>query len=59
MGLAIIVHGYGECPSAIDMSVSFLASARAGRLTVEAVAIRAGKTIAFVEGELRDDAGDT
>ena len=40
----------------IDMSTHFLAAAR-GKLTFEALIMRRGSKIAFVEGEARDAAG--
>lgn len=38
----------------IDMNVSFIAPARPGTLVAEGRIVRLGKTIAFLEGELRD-----
>lgn len=59
MGLAVVIQSRGELyPSTIDMNVSFLAPARAGRLVVEAAVVKLGKTIGFVEGELRNGAGE-
>jgi len=41
----------------IDMTVSFVAPARPGRLIGEGRIVHMGKSIAFLEGELRDDDG--
>lgn len=41
----------------IDLNVSFLAPAGVGKLVGEGRIVKLGKTIAFLEGELRDEGG--
>jgi uncharacterized protein (TIGR00369 family) len=58
MGPAALVMTEGRgFTSTIDMNVSFLAPAKAGPLFGEGKVIQLGKTVAFLQGELRDEAG--
>ncbi|KAA0021408.1 PaaI family thioesterase [Antrihabitans cavernicola] len=59
LGPTILVKSQGShyCAT-IDLSVSFIAPALPGRLVGEGRIVRAGKTIAFLAGELRNAAGD-
>ncbi|HEX5376984.1 MAG TPA: PaaI family thioesterase [Phenylobacterium sp.] len=58
MGPAVLVHTGGALYTAtIDMSVSFLAPARAGPLFGEGQVIQLGKTVGFVEARLADSGG--
>jgi uncharacterized protein (TIGR00369 family) len=52
MSLDAAAHG----AMTVDLTVSFLGPGR-GRLTCEARCLRAGRTVAFSEGEVRDGAG--
>ena len=55
---AVIVASDGALyGSTIDMTVSFLAPARPGRLVGEGVVIQLGRSIGFVEGKLSDADG--
>lgn len=55
LGPTVLVKSRGThyCAT-IDLNVSFLAPAKPGRLIGHGQIIRIGKTIAFLEGELRD-----
>lgn len=44
----------GASGATIDLNVSFLRGVRPGPVTTQARVIRMGRTIAFLEGELRD-----
>ena len=58
MGPAALVMSAGwSFTSTIDMNISFLAPARAGPLIGEGMVIQLGKTIGYLQGELRDEAG--
>lgn len=58
MGPAVFAHTQGATHTVtIDMSVSFLAPARAGPLFGEGQVIQLGKTIGFVEARLLDGEG--
>jgi uncharacterized protein (TIGR00369 family) len=50
-------HGQAYAPT-IDFTISFLKEARPGEFVARARVIRLGKTIAFTEAELFDEAGD-
>jgi len=55
MGPAVLIMTNAELyPTTIDMSVSFLASARPGRLFGEATVLQLGKSIGFIEASLTD-----
>jgi uncharacterized protein (TIGR00369 family) len=58
MGPAILIGTDAQLvPTTISLSVNFLAPARPGRLIGQGRITRIGKTIAFVEASLRDEAG--
>ena len=58
MGPAVLVMSDGwSFTSTIDMNVSYLAPARAGPLIGEGRVIQLGRTIGYLQGELRDGAG--
>jgi len=58
MGPAALVMSEGRLfTSSLDMTVSFLAPARLGALIGEGTVIQLGKTIGYLQGELRDEAG--
>jgi len=58
MGPAALVMSEGRLfTSTLDMTVSFLAPARLGPLIGEGTVIQLGKTIGYLQGELRDEAG--
>ncbi len=58
LGPAVLVKTGGEAYCAtIDLNVRFLAPARPGRLIGDGRVTQLGKTIAFLEGELRDAGG--
>ena|SRR5690349_3976382 len=58
MGPAVFTMTQGKMYTAtIDMNVSFLAPAHVGKIYGEANVIQLGKTIAFVEARLTDEAG--
>lgn len=58
MGPAAFIHGQGAIfTPTIDMHVTFLAPAKPGRLTGEGRVVQMGKTIAFMEATLTDEAG--
>jgi uncharacterized protein (TIGR00369 family) len=58
MGPAVFTMTNGELYTAtIDMNVSFLAPAKVGKIIGEANVIQLGKTIAFIEARLSDEAG--
>ena len=44
--------------SSIDIHVSFLRPARAGRFTAVGAIVKSGRTIAFLKAELYNDKGD-
>jgi uncharacterized protein (TIGR00369 family) len=58
MGPAVWIHTAGTLYTAsINMTVSFLAPARQGRLFGEGMVVQLGKTIAFLEAKLMDAEG--
>jgi uncharacterized protein (TIGR00369 family) len=58
LGPTVLVKTDGAAYCAtIDLSVRFLAPARPGRLIGDGRIVQLGKTIAFLEGELRDESG--
>ena len=58
MGPAVFVKTNGRLYTAtISMSVSFLAPAKVGPIIGEATVVQLGKTVAFIEGKLVDEAG--
>jgi uncharacterized protein (TIGR00369 family) len=58
MGPAVFVKTNGQLYTAtISMSVSFLAPAKIGPIIGEASVVQLGKTVAFMEGKLMDEAG--
>lgn len=58
LGPAVLVKTDGAAYCAtIDLSVRFLGPAKPGRLIGDGRLVQLGKTIAFLEGELRDDDG--
>jgi uncharacterized protein (TIGR00369 family) len=58
MGPAALVMSEGRLfTSTLDMTVSFLAPARLGPLIGEGTVIQLGKTIGYLQGELRDEVG--
>ncbi|HEX4301415.1 MAG TPA: PaaI family thioesterase [Rhizomicrobium sp.] len=58
MGPAVIVASHGAFYAAtIDMNVSFLKPAKAGRLFAEGRVVQLGKTVAFVEAQISDADG--
>jgi uncharacterized protein (TIGR00369 family) len=58
MGPAALMMSEGRSfTSTIDMNVSFLAPAKPGPLFGEGTVIQLGKTVAFLQAELRDEAG--
>ena len=50
-------HGQAYAPT-VDFSISFLKEARPGAFIARGRVVRLGRTIAFTEAELFDDAGD-
>ncbi len=50
-------HGAAYAPT-IDFNISFLKEARPGNFVARGRVIRLGRTIAFTEAELFDEAGD-
>ena len=58
-GPALFGHTNGEAYApTIDFTVSFLKEARPGDFVAKGRVVRLGKTIAFTEAELFDEAGD-
>ncbi len=58
LGPTVLVRTDGAFYCAtIDLHVQFLAPARPGRLIGEGRLVQLGKTVAFLEGELRDESG--
>ena len=58
MGPAALVMSEGRLfTSTLDMTVSYLSSARLGPLIGEGTVIQLGRTIGYLQGELRDEAG--
>ena len=52
-----LVAQWGEITPTLEMKVSYLATARAGRLVARANVIRRGKTVMFLEATLSDETG--
>ncbi|MGP8121171.1 MAG: PaaI family thioesterase [Xanthobacteraceae bacterium] len=60
MGPAVFIKSAGRLYTAtIAMTVNFLAPARVGPLVGEARVVQLGKSIAFMEGRLETESGDT
>jgi uncharacterized protein (TIGR00369 family) len=58
LGPTVLVRTKGACYCAtIDLNISFLAPAKPGRLVGHGRIVQLGKTVAFLEGELRDGHG--
>ena len=58
-GPALFGHTHGEAYApTIDFTISFLKEARPSEFVAKGRVVRLGKTIAFTEAELFDDAGD-
>lgn len=58
MGPAVFAMTKGKLYTAtIDLTVSFLAPAKMGKLYGEATVVQLGKTIAFIEARLMDEGG--
>ena len=58
MGPAVLVKTNGRLYTAtISMNVSFVAPARVGIIIGEATVLQLGRTVAFIEGKLMDEAG--
>ena len=58
-GPALFGHTHGEAYApTIDFTISFLKEARPGLFVAKGRVVRMGKTIAFTEAELFDEAGD-
>ena len=58
-GPALFGHTHGEAYApTIDFTISFLKEARPGQFVARGRVVRMGKTIAFTEAELFDEAGD-
>jgi len=49
---------WGEISPTLEMKASFVAAGRPGRLTGEGWTVKRGKSVAFIEAELRNDAGE-
>jgi uncharacterized protein (TIGR00369 family) len=59
MGPALVSKTDGACvPATIDMNVSFVRAVKPGRVIGKGRVVSQGKTIAFLEGELFDEAGN-
>jgi len=59
MGPAVFAMGRGAIYApTIELNVSFIKPARPGRFVGKGRVVSLGKTIAFLEGELFDEAGD-
>ena len=59
MGPALVSKNDGACiPSTIDMNVSFVRAVKPGRVIGRGRVVNQGRTIAFLEGELFDEAGN-
>ena len=59
MGPAVLVASHGKFYSpTINMNVSFARAAKPGRLIGEATVVQMGRTVAFVDGRLTNDAGE-
>jgi uncharacterized protein (TIGR00369 family) len=59
MGAALAtVLAEGERPPTLEMKVSFIRAAKVGRIGGSAQVVHRGRSVAFVEGELRNDSGD-
>ena len=58
MGPALVSMTDGACiPSSLDMNVSFLQPVKPGRVIGKGRVVRLGKSLAFLEAELFDEAG--
>jgi len=56
--MCILASGRTKVPLTLDLNVSYMAAGQHGNFVCEARIIRQGKSIAFVEGELFDAAGE-
>jgi len=54
----LAIEGYKVRVSSIDINVSFLRPARAGRFTAVGAIVKAGRTVAFLKAELFTDKGE-
>ena len=59
MGPALVSMTDGACvPSSLDMNVSFLRPVKPGRVIGKGRVVKLGKSLAFLEAELFDEAGE-
>ena len=59
MGPALVSKTDGACvPSSIDLNVTFIRAVQPGRVIGKGRVVSQGRTIAFLEGELFDEAGN-
>ena len=59
MGPALVSMTDGACiPSSLDMNVSFLRPVKPGRVIGRGRVVKLGKSLAFLEAELFDEAGE-
>ena len=59
MGPALVSKTDGACvPSSIDLNVTFIRAVKPGRVIGKGRVVSQGRTIAFLEGELFDEAGN-
>lgn len=59
MGPALVSRTNGACiPSSLDMNVSFLRPVKPGRVIGRGRVVHQGKSVAFLEGEFFDEAGE-
>jgi len=56
--VVLALDGLGTRVSTIDITVSFLRPARAGRFVAAGSVVRSGRTIGFLKAELFDEAGE-
>ena len=49
---------WGEISPTLEMKASFVAAGRPGRLVGEGWTVKRGKSVAFIEAELRNEAGE-
>lgn len=58
MGLAYAATlGEGESFTTVELKINFLRAVRQGAITAEGKVVKAGKTLGFVECDVRDDQG--
>lgn len=59
MSMAVIAHtDFDKSPATLELKVSYLSSTSPGLNTAIGWVVKAGKTIAFVEGELYSESGE-